>query len=65
MGDYSLGNLGILGAIHLVLFLIAMWEIVSGKASVPMKVLWGVIVLMLPCVGLAAYWFLGRRSMKG
>lgn len=60
----SFGSYGIIGAIHLVLFLIAMYEIVTGKASIPMKVLWGVIVLLLPCIGLIAYWFLGRPAMK-
>lgn len=51
---------GLLGAVHLALFLIAAYEIVSSGKSMPAKVAWLVVILLLPVVGLIAYYLIGR-----
>ncbi len=53
---------GILAIIHLILFLIALYEIVTSSRSLGGKVLWGLIVFLLPCVGLIAYYLIGRKQ---
>lgn len=53
-------NYGLLGLVHLVLFLIALFSILAGRGSLGHKFLWTMVVLLFPCVGLAAYYLLGR-----
>ena len=47
-------------AVHLILFLVALFEIISSSRPLLNKVLWGVLVLLLPCAGLIIYYLLGR-----
>jgi succinate dehydrogenase/fumarate reductase cytochrome b subunit len=53
---------GILGLIILVLDIWAIVNIFSSGATVGKKVLWVVIVLLLPLVGLILWFFLGPRA---
>lgn len=53
---------GILGLIVLVLDIIAIVSILGGKASVEHKLLWTVIVLLLPVVGMILYFLMGRST---
>lgn len=52
---------GVLGIVHLVLFVWALVQILSSSMSPGMKVLWAIIVLALPVVGLILYLLLGRK----
>lgn len=54
-------SLGVLGAIHLIVWLIAMVSIIGGKRSFGSKVLWSLVVFFFPCVGLIVYLLLGRN----
>lgn len=51
---------GIVGLIHLALAIIAIVEIAKSSKDTLTKVLWICAVLLFPCIGLIAYWFLGR-----
>lgn len=51
----------ILGLIHLVLFIIAAFEIVTSSKPLLHKVLWLVLIFVLPIIGLLIYFFMGRR----
>jgi hypothetical protein len=53
---------GIIGIVHLVLFLIALFSILAGKGSLGHKFLWTMIVLLFPCVGLILYYVMGRNA---
>ncbi len=50
----------ILGILHLVLFLIAAFEILTSSKSLIHKVLWLLLIFLLPVVGLIIYFLLGR-----
>ncbi len=50
----------LVGLIVLILDIIAIVMILKGGKSVGMKVLWIVIVLLLPLIGMILYFLLGR-----
>jgi hypothetical protein len=52
----------ILGIVVFILDIIAIVSVVSGRSSVERKVLWVVIVLLLPLVGMILYYLVGRSS---
>ena len=51
----------VLGILHLVLWLIAAVEILKSGRPMGEKVLWLLIILCLPLVGLVFYYVLGRK----
>lgn len=53
---------GILSLLHLILFLIAAFEILSSNKSLGSKVLWLLLIFLLPLVGLIIYYLAGRGS---
>lgn len=50
----------ILGVLHLILFLIAAFEILSSGKPLVAKVLWLLVIFLLPVVGLIIYFLVGR-----
>lgn len=50
----------ILAAVHFILFLIAAFEIITGSKTLGKKVLWLLIILIFPLVGVIAYYLVGR-----
>ncbi len=52
---------GLLGLIILILDIYAIIKVVQSAASVGMKVLWVVIILFLPILGLILWWFFGPK----
>jgi hypothetical protein len=50
----------ILAVLHLILWLIAAFEILSGNKSLGNKILWLLVIFLLPVVGLVLYYLLGR-----
>lgn len=61
--NVSVGN-GFLGLVILVLDIWAIINIVQSNASNGAKVLWVVLVLLLPVVGLIIWFFAGPRGRK-
>ena len=59
--ELSFGG-GILGFIILILDIYAIIKIVGSSASTGMKIVWVLIVLFLPVVGLIAWFILGPKS---
>ncbi len=53
---------GILGLIILIADIWAIVHVVGSGASVGAKVLWILVILILPLVGLILWFFLGPRS---
>lgn len=53
---------GIFGIIVLVLDIVAILDIVKSAKSTGQKVLWAVIVLVLPLVGMIAYFLIGKKK---
>lgn len=52
----------ILGAIAFILFLIAAYEIITSSMDLTKKVIWGVIVLLLPYIGVILWFLIGRKG---
>lgn len=53
---------GFLGFIVLVLDIWAIINIIKSNASTGMKVLWVILILFLPVVGLIIWWFAGPKG---
>jgi hypothetical protein len=53
---------GLFGLIILALDIWAILSIVSSGASTGSKVLWIVVILLLPLVGLIVWWLFGPKS---
>jgi Phospholipase_D-nuclease N-terminal len=53
---------GILGLIVLALDIYAIWKIVQSSASIGAKVLWTLLVLILPVVGVIIWFFAGPKG---
>lgn len=56
-------NYSILGALVLALDLVAIVSLLLGHGSVSHKVLWIVLILLLPVAGMLAYYVLGRSGL--
>ncbi|MDX2132376.1 MAG: PLDc N-terminal domain-containing protein [Planctomycetota bacterium] len=52
----------ILGVIHFILFIIAAFEIIASGKSLGAKVLWLLVILLLPIIGLIIYYLMGRSA---
>ncbi len=48
------------GLVILVLDIVAIVSLLGGTGSVPHKVLWIVLILLFPCVGVVLYFLFGR-----
>jgi ABC-type molybdate transport system permease subunit len=50
------------GLLVLVLDIIAIASVLTGRSSVERKVLWTVLVLILPVVGMVLYYLIGKNG---
>ena len=53
---------GILGIIVLILDIVAIIDCVKSSLTTGAKVLWIILILVLPVIGLILYWFIGRKK---
>ncbi len=53
---------GIVGLIILILDIIALVSIIGAAKSVGWKVLWALIVLLLPVIGMILYFLIGKST---
>jgi len=60
LGFINSGLGGILGLIHLILWIIAAIEIMKSGKSTGNKLLWILVILFLPVVGLILYYLIGK-----
>lgn len=51
---------GALGILHLILWVVAVVEILKSNKDMINKLLWILIVLLLPVIGLILYFLMGR-----
>jgi len=64
LAQFSLtsGYGGIIGLIILILDIIAIVSVLMGGGSVVRKLLWILIILLLPLIGMILYFLIGRNS---
>jgi hypothetical protein len=53
---------GLLGLVILVLDIIAIIDIVKSSADTGKKILWLLLVILLPVLGMILYFLLGKKS---
>lgn len=53
---------GILGLIVFILDIIALISVLGGRGSVGHKLLWTILILVLPLLGMILYYIVGRSS---
>jgi hypothetical protein len=53
---------GIVGVVVLVLDIIALIDIIGGRGSAGHKLLWAILVLVLPVIGMALYFLIGKNA---
>ena len=53
---------GLLGLIILILDVYAIIKVIGSSASTGAKVLWVVLILVLPVLGLILWWLLGPKK---
>lgn len=54
-------DFSIFGILILILDIIALFSVWASGAATPTKLLWTVVILILPVVGLIAWYFLGPK----
>jgi hypothetical protein len=54
----------ILSIIHIILFIIAAIEIITSSKDLVAKLLWLLLILLLPLIGLIIYYLVGRDGAK-
>ncbi len=59
-----MGDLGIFGLIHLAVVIYAAIQIWNSSADRTKKLIWIVVVAVLPVVGLIAWFFVGPGTPK-
>jgi hypothetical protein len=52
---------GILGLIILIIDIVAIMKILGSSASPGMKILWTLLILFLPVIGLIIWWLAGPK----
>ena len=56
---------GIFGLVILVLDIVAIVDCVQRSMDTGMKVLWIILIILLPIIGLILYFLLGRKQTAG
>ena len=56
------GSPQIIGTVILVLDIVAIVSVLLGRGTVGHKVLWIVLILLLPVVGMVLYYLFGRNA---
>lgn len=59
-----MGNMGFWPLIHLALLIYAALQIVGSSVDTTKKIIWILIVALLPVVGLIVWFFIGPGSPK-
>ncbi len=59
-----MGQIGILGLLHIAVVVWALIKIFDSSATSIQKVLWILVVALLPLIGLIVWFFMGPGSPK-
>jgi len=62
MLELALQTTGIVGLVILVLDIVAIVKVLSGRGSAGHKVLWTLLILILPLIGMILYFVIGQSS---
>ena len=55
----------VLGLLYLIISIVMILEIIKAEVPNSTKILWIVVILELPYIGILLYYFIGRQKMIG
>lgn len=55
-------SMTLFGVIHFAIWLVCLFSILASNRTPGMKILWLVVVLLLPCIGVILYFIFGRSA---
>lgn len=55
------GNMGIFSLIILAIDIFAIYKIVTSSAETVKKIIWVLVVILLPLIGAILWWFMGPK----
>ncbi len=55
-------SVGIVGLLVFILDIVAIVSVLAGNTSLERKLLWTVIILLLPFIGMILYFLMGRSA---
>ncbi len=55
----------VLGLLYLIISIVMILEIIKAEVPNSTKILWIVVILVLPYIGILLYYFIGRQKMIG
>lgn len=61
LGFHSVSMGGIVGLIVLVLDIIAIVDVLKSSLDATMKLLWVILILVLPVIGMVLYFLIGKK----
>lgn len=60
--DIVIPSTGLIGVLILILDIVAIVSVVAGRGSLVHKLLWTLLILVLPLLGMLLYFLIGRSS---
>lgn len=58
------GSYSLLGALILVLDIVAIANVLGGRASAEIKAIWTLLIIILPVVGMLLYYLVGKNRQN-
>ena len=62
LADITIPTTNLIGLVILILDIVAIVSVVAGRGSLVRKLLWTLLILVLPVLGMLLYFLIGRRS---
>ena len=62
LADIVIPTTSLIGVLILILDIVAIVSVVAGRGSLGHKLLWTLLVLVLPLIGMLLYFLIGRSS---
>ena len=62
LADIVIPTTRLIGLLILILDIVAIVSVVAGRGSVGRKLLWTLLILVLPVLGMLLYFLIGRSS---
>lgn len=62
LADITIPTTSLIGLVILILDIVAIVSVVAGRGSLGRKLLWTLLILVLPVLGMLLYFLIGRSS---
>jgi hypothetical protein len=62
LANITIPTTNLIGVLILILDIVAIVSVVAGRGSLGRKLLWTLLILVLPVIGMLLYFLIGRSS---